>query len=66
MTAPTAPPLPLATPAEIANYRRTSTAVLAQERYRGEGPPYIRNGRSIRYEWPAVLEWIEQHTVRTA
>ena len=54
-----AKPLPLATPAEVAEYRQTTVAALAQERYRGEGPPYRRIGRIIRYEWAEVTAWVQ-------
>jgi len=36
---------PLATPAEVAEYLRTTTAALAQDRYKGTGPKFIKRGR---------------------
>ena len=35
---------PLATPAEVAEYLRTTTAALAQDRYRWIGPKFIKHG----------------------
>ena len=58
-------PLPLATPAEVAEYRQTTVAALAQERYRGEGPPYHRFGRAIRYDWAEVTAWVQANRVDT-
>ncbi|MGS2805962.1 helix-turn-helix transcriptional regulator [Nocardia sp. MW-W600-9] len=57
-------PRPLATPAEVAEYLGTTVAALAQQRYRGEGAPYKRLGRGIRYDWAEVMAWVEANTVR--
>lgn len=38
---------PLATPGEVAAYRRTSEAALAQERYRGTGPRFKKLGKRV-------------------
>jgi Helix-turn-helix domain len=46
------PPVPSAeplTPAEAANALKVSVSWLAKARMRGEGPPFMRVGRSIRY-----------------
>jgi Helix-turn-helix domain len=52
----------LATPAEVAEYLHTSTASLAQDRYRGTGPKYIKRGSRVLYRWSDVLEWLERNT----
>jgi hypothetical protein len=39
----------LATPAEVAEYLHTSTASLAQDRYRATGPKYIKRGGRVLY-----------------
>ncbi|MGW0006049.1 helix-turn-helix transcriptional regulator [Nocardia grenadensis] len=62
----TTKPRPLATAAEVAEYRQTTVEALAQERYRGEGPAYHRLGRAIRYDWAEVEAWVKANTVRTA
>jgi hypothetical protein len=35
---------PLGTPAEVATYLHTTTAALAQDRYKGTGPKFIKRG----------------------
>jgi hypothetical protein len=47
----------LATPAEVAEYLHTTTASLAQDRYRGTGPKFIKRGSTVLYRWSDVLEW---------
>ncbi|BBY42189.1 helix-turn-helix transcriptional regulator [Mycolicibacterium celeriflavum] len=56
------PPRPLATPAEVAVYRRTSEAALAQERYRGTGPKFKKLGKRVFYDWDDVHQWIASNT----
>ena len=50
---------PLATAAEVAEYLRTTTAKLANDRYRGIGPRFIKNGRHVLYRWEDVHAYIE-------
>jgi predicted DNA-binding transcriptional regulator AlpA len=51
--------LDLATPAEVAHVLRTTEANLAQMRYRGNGPRFVRAGRRrVLYRWADVEEWI--------
>jgi Helix-turn-helix domain len=49
----------LRTPKEAAEFLRVSTSFLAKARMRGDGPPYIRVGRSIRYSETALLQWMK-------
>lgn len=56
---PLAPTSDLATPAEVAEYRRVTVAALAQERYLGRGPAYVKTGRTIRYQWADVLDYLD-------
>jgi glycosyltransferase involved in cell wall biosynthesis len=35
---------------------------LAKSRMRGDGPPYIRVGRSIRYAEAALIQWMKSET----
>ena len=49
----------LLTPKETANRLKVSLSWLAKARMRGDGPPYIRVGRSIRYGEPALLQWMK-------
>jgi hypothetical protein len=49
----------LATPKEVAEVLRTTPARLAQMRYRGDGPHFIRAGRRrVLYRWVDVEQWI--------
>jgi excisionase family DNA binding protein len=54
---PVGPALPLLTPKEAAKVLRVSLSWLAKARMRGDGPPYIRVGRRIRYSEAALLQW---------
>jgi hypothetical protein len=55
---------PLATPAEVAAYRRTTLGQLAQERYRGNGCPYKKIGSRVYYEWSDVYAWVDERSRR--
>jgi hypothetical protein len=46
---------PLATPAEVAEYLHTTTGALAQDRYKGTGPKFIKRGSRVLYRWREVL-----------
>jgi hypothetical protein len=49
----------LATPAEVAEALHTTTASLAQMRYRGDGPKFVRAGRRrVLYRWTDVEQWV--------
>ncbi|WP_054814896.1 helix-turn-helix domain-containing protein [Nocardia arizonensis] len=54
----------LATPAEVAQVLRTTPARLANDRHRGRGIPYVKNGASVLYRWDDVRDWIERNTER--
>ena len=49
----------LLTPKEAAFHFRVSMSWLAKARMRGDGPPYIRIGRSIRYSEAVLLQWMK-------
>lgn len=50
----------LGTPAEVAKVLHTSEAALAQMRYRGDGPIFVRAGRRrVLYRWADVEAWIK-------
>ena len=57
----------LATPAEVAEALHTTPASLAQMRYRGDGPKFVRAGRRrVLYRWVDVEQWITESVhVRT-
>jgi len=49
----------LLTPKEAARSLKLSNSWLAKARMRGDGPPYIQIGRSIRYAEAAVIQWMK-------
>lgn len=52
---------PLATPKEVAKALHTTPASLAQMRFRGDGPPFVRAGRRrVLYRWSDVEQWIAE------
>jgi hypothetical protein len=57
----------LATPAEVAKVLHTTPASLAQMRYRGDGPKFVRAGKKrVLYRWVDVEQWIAESVhVRT-
>ena len=60
-----APP-PLATPQQLADYLQRPVKTLEMWRYRSLGPPYIRMGREIRYDWRDVHAWEDSNKVNPA
>jgi hypothetical protein len=50
---------------EAAARLRVSLSWLAKSRMRGDGPPYIRIGRSIRYTVAALLQWTKSRQRRS-
>ncbi|MGV9715171.1 helix-turn-helix transcriptional regulator [Rhodococcus pyridinivorans] len=56
---------PLIAPAkEVAAFFNMTEAALAQWRYRGTGPKFVRLNRRIFYKWADVYEWIDQNTMQ--
>jgi predicted DNA-binding transcriptional regulator AlpA len=53
----------LLTPAEVAEFLRTTTDVLKTWRYRGDGPPFVKVGRSVLYRWSALDRWLDSRAV---
>jgi hypothetical protein len=50
---------PLLTPRKAANLLRVSESWLAKARMRGDGPPYVPVGRSIRYTGIGLHQWMK-------
>jgi predicted DNA-binding transcriptional regulator AlpA len=48
----------LLTPREAAAFLRLSSSWLAKARMRGDGPPFLKVGRSIRYSRAALVKWL--------
>ena len=49
----------LLTPEETADFLRVSLSWLAKTRMRGDGPPFVKIGRSIRYPQSALHLWMK-------
>jgi predicted DNA-binding transcriptional regulator AlpA len=49
----------LLTPKEAAKVLKVSLSWLAKARMRGDGPPYIKLGKPIRYAEAALLQWMK-------
>lgn len=53
-----------ATPAQIAPVLDTSLAGLAQMRYRGTGPKFVKRGKRVLYRWSDVRAYLEANTLQ--
>ena len=49
----------LLTPKEAGRLLKVSLSWLAKARMRGDGPPYICIGRSVRYAETALIHWLK-------
>jgi predicted DNA-binding transcriptional regulator AlpA len=49
----------LLTPKDAANFLRLSTSWLAKARMRGDGPTFVKLGRSVRYGEAALVQWLK-------
>lgn len=54
----------LATADEVAAYLRTTKAHLAQDRYRGVGPKFVKHGRRVLYRWTDVHAYVAANTLQ--
>jgi hypothetical protein len=48
----------LLTARDAGNFLRLSISWLAKARMRGDGPPYVKLGRAIRYREGALVQWL--------
>ena len=48
-----------ATPRQVAECLHTTEQGLAQMRYRGQGPRFVKAGRKVLYRWSDVNAWLE-------
>ena len=51
----------LLTVRDAADLLRLSPSWLAKARMRGDGPPYVKLGRAIRYSEGALIQWMKSH-----
>jgi hypothetical protein len=59
MSSMPAPVMETMTPTETAKILKVSESWLAKARMRGDGPVFMRVGRSIRYTLPALQQWMK-------
>lgn len=52
----------LVAPSVVADYLDVSPGQLAQMRYLGTGPVYIKIGSRVRYRLSEVATWLDAHT----
>jgi hypothetical protein len=55
--------LDIALPPQVAKALDTSLGGLAQMRYRGNGPKFIKRGSRVLYRWSDVLAYLDANTV---
>lgn len=55
----------LFTPKHVAEHRHTTENALAQERWRGDGPRYLKLGRRVFYRAADLQAWLAANTVET-
>jgi hypothetical protein len=51
-----------ASPTQVAAVLGTTEAGLAQMRYRGTGPRFIKRGRRVLYRWNDVRSFLNENT----
>lgn len=56
------PKSPLATAEEAAEFLRTTTKRLAQDRYLGTGPRFVKHNRRVLYRWDDLNAYVEANT----
>lgn len=54
-----AKPLPLGSPAQVAEVLGIPEKTLAEWRSQGIGPEYLKIGRYVRYQWSDVNAWLD-------
>ena len=52
---------PLLTPEQVGAYLGVPLGTLANWRYQGRGPAFVRFGRHVRYRADDVNTWIDSH-----
>jgi predicted DNA-binding transcriptional regulator AlpA len=48
----------LLTPKEAAHFLRVSDSWLAKARMHGDGPPFVKLGRAVRYRETDLVRWL--------
>lgn len=52
---------PIITPEQLAPFLGQTVAALANDRYRGIGPPFVKHGRRVRYMRADVARYLITH-----
>lgn len=52
----------IAKPEQVAEALDTSLPGLAQMRYRGTGPKFVKRGRRVLYRWSDVRDYLDANT----
>jgi hypothetical protein len=52
----------IALPEQVATVMDTSLAGLAQMRYRGTGPKFVKAGKKVLYRWSDVRAYLDANT----
>ncbi|MCV7176139.1 helix-turn-helix domain-containing protein [Mycolicibacterium sphagni] len=47
---------------QVGEYLQVSSASLAQDRYRGDGIPFVKIGKRVRYRRSDVANYLEDNT----
>jgi predicted DNA-binding transcriptional regulator AlpA len=55
----------LLTARDAANVLRLSESWLAKSRMRGDGPPFVKIGRSVRYAEGSLRDWLQTQMRRS-
>ncbi|MFC7962700.1 helix-turn-helix domain-containing protein [Rhodococcoides kroppenstedtii] len=53
---------PLATVSEAAAFLRATPSNLAQMRFQGKGPRFVKHGRKVLYRWSDLEAYLEANT----
>lgn len=65
MPSPNADAVPLAqliTPRQLSDYLGVPTGTLANWRYQGQGPPFVKVGRQVRYRSDDLDLWLRSNS----
>jgi predicted DNA-binding transcriptional regulator AlpA len=65
-SADTTPHDPLMTPEQASEWLQVPVPTLKNWRSQGEGPPYVKVGRFVRYEPGSLAAWVKKQTVGAA
>jgi predicted DNA-binding transcriptional regulator AlpA len=55
----------LLTPKETSQLVKISIHTLAKWRSKGQGPDYVKTGKSVKYSRDTVNTWISEKTIKT-